>query len=482
MTAFHPSHATLGELAAHMESVFRAAPELRPDPRMHDYQLTYPPAIQLEQEAYARPPTPEEYVDLGVGSLTDAGYYFHFGFCRYRCAYCHHYEIAIRPKDDVVERHVAAMIAEARRHRELAPGLRPCVTFLGGGTPTAIPLPAIEAFLAGHLEVLGPPASALSTFEAKPVTASSEKLAAFRAAGFDRCSMGAQTLDPDLYAALHHGEAVGEVRAALERARAAGISWLNLDLMVGLEGETLGAVEKTLEETRALIAAGLLDSAFVYPYHDDPRSRTWSARERCPAWPAMAYGEARFRAMFDELGWVELGPRFFRSPMHIRKEVEELARLGVIPSYGETAWIGFGNSSYSVGDRATWLDDRALRTYADRALAGELPIGHFTRLDPAQQAARDVSFAVLYAPFVEWGRIGDKYGASTVERFVARFRRWAELGLGDVNDDWRTFTLGHTGRLVHQQMLPALYLESDRALFDQTLRRRASLGRMWKGY
>ena len=482
MTTFHPSHATLEELDAHFAAVFRGAPELAPDPRMHDYQLTYPPAIQLEQEAYARAPTPEEYVADGVGALRDAGYYFHFGFCRYRCAYCHHYEIAIRPKDEVVERHVEAMIAEARRHRELAPGLRPCVTFLGGGTPTAIPLASIERFLAGHLDVLGPPASALSTFEAKPITATAEKLAAFRAAGFDRCSMGAQTHDPALYARLHHGEDVGEVRAALERARAAGITWLNLDLMVGLEGETLDSVERTLEETRALVAAGLLDSAFVYPYHDDPRSRTWSARDRCPTWASTAYAEARARAMFDALGWVEFGPRFFRSPAHIRREVEELARLGVVPAYGETAWIGFGNSAYSVGDRATWLDHRGLDDYATRALDGRLPISHFTRLTPAQQAARDVSFAVLYAPFVGWGTIADKYGAETVAGFASTFRRWASLGLGEVNDDWRTFTLSHTGRLVHQQMLPALYLTADRALFDATLRRRASLGRMWKGY
>ena len=115
------STASAAELQARLEEVFAADPTLRPDPRMRDYQLTYPPAVQVEQPQHRRTPTTEEYLARLSGPLSWAGYYFHFGFCAYRCRYCFHYEIRIREQEERMAQYVDAMLTEARRMRALTP-------------------------------------------------------------------------------------------------------------------------------------------------------------------------------------------------------------------------------------------------------------------------------------------------------------------------------------------------------------------------
>jgi oxygen-independent coproporphyrinogen III oxidase len=102
--------ATERELGARLERLFTREPSLRPQPELHDYQLTYPPAVQLEKRPeYRRVPSAEEYLRDAVGPFTGAGYYFHFGFCQYRCRYCFHYELITRHTEALMERYVDAL-------------------------------------------------------------------------------------------------------------------------------------------------------------------------------------------------------------------------------------------------------------------------------------------------------------------------------------------------------------------------------------
>lgn len=469
-------------LSAHLQQIFAADPSLRPDPRMRDYQLTYPSAVQTEQPTFRKTPSPAEYLATLSGPIQTAGYYFHFGYCQYRCRYCFHYEIRIREQEDQMARYVDALITEARRMRSLTPALRQVLTFLGGGTPTALPEPLLRRFTTGYGELFGQPASKMSTVEAKPITATHEKLRIFRDAGFARVNFGVQTLDPALYAFHHHGEDVEVAVSALQRARDVGYSWINIDLMIGLERESNESWLRTLSRCSELVKSGLIDSVFVYPFHDDPRSRTYHHDSLCPQPLDVFWADAQARQHFEALGWLELGPRFFRSPAHAACEFNEVMRLKVVPGYGDTLWLGFGNSAYSVADQSTYLNIRDAERYCEAIEGGKLAIEYFRALDRRQQAARDLTFALLYAPWVAAGRIAQKYGDETVAPHLPHLRRWAQLGLGTFDEEWQLFTLNRIGKLLHQQMIPQLYLPEDRRDFDLVMIRRREAGRTYKGY
>jgi oxygen-independent coproporphyrinogen-3 oxidase len=469
-------------LARRLEACFAAHPELRPDRQLHDYQLTYPPAVALEQPDHARRPDDDEYRARALGGLRDAGLYVHFGFCAYRCRYCFHYELKVRSGEDRMERYVEAVVAEARALRALAPGLRQCLTFLGGGTPTALPERAIHRFVEGYTEAFGPAGSALSTVEAKPVTATEEKLRAYHAGGFRRVNFGVQTLDPELYAFHHHGEDLGVCREAVERARRIGYDWVNIDLMCGLERETPASWALTLRTLGEWAREGVIDSVFLYPFHDDPRSRTFAAPARCPDFARAAFAEVEYRALLDSIGWLELGPRFFRSPGHVACEARETLRIGAVPAYGDSLYLGLGNSSFSVGESAAYLNVRNVDDYVEAVARGGLPISHFAALTPAQKATRDLTFSLLYAPFVDVGKYRRKYGRDALARPEARMRAWAASGLGSLDRLFGIFVLSPLGKLVHQQMLTALYLPEDATPFRHVMLRRKEAGPAYRGY
>jgi oxygen-independent coproporphyrinogen III oxidase len=477
-----PQAATPSELRAMLEGLWAAEPSLRPNPDMHDYQLTYPPAVQIQTPRHRGAPTSEQFRELAVGEFKAAGYYFHFGFCVYRCRYCFHYELSTKRDEDRMARYVDALLAELRIFQDWAPKLRTGLYFLGGGTPTALPAALLERFLAGLLVRCGPPPTALSTVEAKPITATADKLELLREAGFRRINLGVQTLDPELYAFHHHGEPLRVVFDAITRARELGFDYVNIDLMTGLERQTPESWQTTLATVERLIDQAAIDSAFIYPYHDDPRSRTYGHADALPPVWQTAHTDASARALFERRGWTELGARFYRSPRHVRRELFELARTRINPAYGEVLYHGFGNSSFSIGDRATYLNHRSLEDYCAAVEAGQLGIGHWVELDDAQRATRDLTFDLLYSPITRVRSREAKYGAAAMRRHTELLERWVELGLGRHNRLAGTFGLSGLGKLVHQQMIPRHYLEGDRGEMAAVMGARRELGRRYRGY
>lgn len=474
--------ATARELRGLLERLWAAEPSLRPNPDMHDYQLTYPPAVQIQTPRHRGAPTPEQLRKLAVGDFRAAGYYFHFGFCVYRCRYCFHYELTTKRGDDRMARYVDALVQEMRTFKSQAPELRTGLYFLGGGTPTALPLGLLDRFLTGLLDTLGPVPTSLSTVEAKPITATRDKLELLRKAGFRRINLGVQTLNPELYAFHHHDEDVRVALDAITRAREVGFDYVNIDLMIGLERQTRASFRITLAALEKLIDKGAVDSVFFYPYHDDPRSRTYGQPDKLPPFHEVAFCEAAARSLLERKGWKELGARFFRSPRHVRRELLELARTRINPAYGEVLYHGFGNSSFSIGDRATYLNHRGVEEYCAAVEAGGLGIGHWVEIDDAQRATRDVTFDLLYSPITRVRSREHKYGREVMRRHRELLGRWVELGLGTWNRLAGGFALTGLGKLVQLQMIPRHYLEGDWGEFAGVMGARRELGRRYRGY
>ncbi len=179
-----------------------------------------------------------------------AGLYVHVPFCLTRCGYCdfNTYE----GLDHLRSPYVEALATEARL---AAPGWRGVAfasVFFGGGTPTTLPpadLVKLLDHLRGAFDVVD---GAEVTVEANPDTVDERSLAAIRAGGVTRLSIGAQSFDPDVLRALERIHGPPSVRAAFIAARAVGFDALNVDLIYGAHGETLASWRRTLEEALAL--------------------------------------------------------------------------------------------------------------------------------------------------------------------------------------------------------------------------------------
>ncbi len=124
--------------------------------------------------------------------------------------------------------------------------------YFGGGTPTALSISQLDELLAAIRRAFPVNADAEITIEAHPATVSASDLLALASMGFTRISFGAESMDDRDFVAIGRPGLVQQTARAVEAARAAAFTNVNLDLMYGLPGQTVTAWERTLRDAVAL--------------------------------------------------------------------------------------------------------------------------------------------------------------------------------------------------------------------------------------
>ncbi len=179
------------------------------------------------------------------------GLYLHVPFCKDRCTYCSF----VTTRDQSLQAAtVAKLISDVRAWGE-ALG-RPAVDtlYLGGGTPSLLTSVELRDLTQAAREAFDLSPLQEATLEANPGTVDAEWLLKARELGWDRISLGTQTLDDALLRHLgriHNGEAALE---AMELAAQAGFTRRSGDLMVGIPGQNLSRV---LSDAKTMLATGL---------------------------------------------------------------------------------------------------------------------------------------------------------------------------------------------------------------------------------
>lgn len=157
------------------------------------------------------------------------GVYVHIPFCRHRCLYCdfNTYE----GLDSLHEPYVDALV----RHIDSLSGDFPDATsvFFGGGTPTLLEAGSLSRILGAVRERVGIESGAEVTIEANPETVDEAKFEALLAAGFNRVSIGVQSLVPRVLIGLGRTHPPEVALAAIAAARRAGVTDVSADLIYG---------------------------------------------------------------------------------------------------------------------------------------------------------------------------------------------------------------------------------------------------------
>ena len=176
--------------------------------------------------------------------------YIHVPFCKAKCAYC---DFASWPDREGDWRpYFGALWREMDGWRGRLDGYEVTSAFFGGGTPTLVDAAYIAETLA-RARALAPFAGdAEISLEGNPGTLSPEKLAAYRGAGVNRLSLGAQSFDDGLLRSLGRIHTAAQIAGAVAMARDAGFANINLDLMYALPGQSMDLWRDSLDAAVAL--------------------------------------------------------------------------------------------------------------------------------------------------------------------------------------------------------------------------------------
>ncbi len=177
------------------------------------------------------------------------GVYLHVPFCLSKCPYCDFCSFPGSNEEDR-ERYVSAVLREISE-RDF-PKREVTSIFFGGGTPSLLGARQSDALLSAVYKRYPVAQDAEITFEMNPATADREKLRALRSLGFNRVSIGCQSLDDGELKALGRAHTAKGFFDAYEDAHAVGFANVNIDLMYGIPRQTADSFAKTLKTVISL--------------------------------------------------------------------------------------------------------------------------------------------------------------------------------------------------------------------------------------
>lgn len=164
--------------------------------------------------------------------------YIHIPWCIRKCPYC---DFNSHKSPDTLPEHtyVQALLDDLKQDLTRFPGRVLESVFIGGGTPSLFSATAYEALFT-ELKLLLPFQQDIEiTLEANPGTVDEARFSDYRALGINRLSLGIQSFNSQHLKTLGRIHDGNQSHHAIERARKAGFSNINLDIMHGLPNQSV---------------------------------------------------------------------------------------------------------------------------------------------------------------------------------------------------------------------------------------------------
>lgn len=183
------------------------------------------------------------------------GYSLYAGipFCPTTCLYCSFTSYPLAVWKDRVDTYVDAMLKELEFTSRLMKDKKLDTFYMGGGTPTTLEpeqLDRVLSFFEEHFDTTG---LKEYTIEAgRPDSITRDKLLIMKKHGVDRISINPQTMNDDTLKLIGRHHTVEQIKEAFTLARECGFDNINMDLIIGLPGETREHIERTMREVALL--------------------------------------------------------------------------------------------------------------------------------------------------------------------------------------------------------------------------------------
>lgn len=170
--------------------------------------------------------------------------YVHVPFCRSKCAYCDFYSL---PRLELAGQYCETLLAEWRSRRHETEGLpSPATLYIGGGTPSALPLPVLQSII----DTLATPSMTEITIEVNPEDVDSEFIRWITDTPVSRVSMGIQSLRDDELRIVGRRHTAARALEALDLLASSRLD-VSADLIYGLPGQTTASFAQSLNAVLA---------------------------------------------------------------------------------------------------------------------------------------------------------------------------------------------------------------------------------------
>jgi putative oxygen-independent coproporphyrinogen III oxidase len=345
------------------------------------------------------------------------GVYVHIPFCVHRCHYCDFntyegLESLHRPYVDALVRQIEGW-----------PSSHPPATsiFFGGGTPTLLDPKELGRVLGAVGARFGIAPGAEITVEANPETVDGTRFTSLLEQGFNRVSIGVQSLAPHVLRGLGRTHSSRDALDAIAGAHGAGFTNVNADLIYGSPWESPEDWRVTIDGVVAAQPAHV--SAYALTVEEGTPLATLVRTGRLPDVDpdvqADRHGVAE--SLLDAAGYG-------------RYEISNWARPGRASRHNLLYWcggnyLGFGAGAHAHVDGHRWWNKRLPRDYIAAANAGESPVAGEERLDASARAGEVLMLGLRLRKGIDLAGFARRFGAAALDERAGELDRLISLDL-----------------------------------------------------
>ena len=181
--------------------------------------------------------------------------YLSIPFCITRCNYCSFPSNILSKKEDLVEPYLKQLKYEMKKVLQKVKEKYLIIDsiYIGGGTPSILTEEQIFDLLSFLEKNIDMTHVKEYTFEAgRPKTITKEKLKVMKQFNVDRICLNPQTLDNSILKEINRDHLSEDIIEKYELIKSCGFESINMDLILGLPGQTKQTYQKTLKQVRDL--------------------------------------------------------------------------------------------------------------------------------------------------------------------------------------------------------------------------------------
>jgi oxygen-independent coproporphyrinogen III oxidase len=368
----------------------------------------------------------------------DIALYIHLPFCRRKCQYCSF--VSFPKRDGDIPGYIDALVNEMRlrsNHEQVN------TIYFGGGTPSLVPVDFYVKLLINIKRIFSLDPAAEISIEANPGTVNEAYLNNLKRAGFNRLSLGIQSLNDEELSLLGRIHTAHEAIEAVKMARHAGFDNINLDLIYGLPGQQPDTWRESLDKVIELNPEHL--SLYALTLEEDaPLQILIDSGSLSPIDPDVSADQ------------YELAEDVLEKSGYKHYEISNWAKDGKECRHNLIYWCNLPYLGIGVAAHSSLNGHRLANTSdLDRYLSDYLDQPQFNpvmdeKINPDLELAETIILGLRLCAGINPRDIKNRYGIDIVDRYRNQIKETKEAGLLEQADG--KLRLTSRGRLLSNQV------------------------------
>lgn len=367
------------------------------------------------------------------------GIYIHIPYCKSKCIYCDFYST---PQVETMEQYVHLLLCEAKLRRDEIRNLLFTTLYLGGGTPSVMPVKLLSTLINGLSEIFDLSLVEEFTIEVNPDDVTREYVEELRQLGVNRVSMGVQSLNDDELRAINRRHTARQAIDAVHTIKDAGINNVSIDLIYGLPGQTLDSWQHNVEEAVDLDVQHI--SAYCLSY--EPRTRLWVMREQ---------GKVQEVSDDDCIAMHDMLVKMLNEAGFEHYEISNFARPGYRSRHNSSYWnltpyLGLGAAAHSFDGTTRRYNPSSIKEYIEKISNG-IPAYTEEHLEWWERYDEEVMVSLRTSYGLDTNLILKRYGDKAYNHLIKQAQQFIGQGLLRAKDN--TLILTPSGVMMSDNII-----------------------------